>query len=544
MRPALRPALRPRIRLPSQAHHSSAPCRHLLTLAIETSCDDTSVAILEKHDHTPDNPRAHLHFHSKITANTALYRGIHPLVALESHQTNLARLVSRAIRSLPDADREGVGHPARCVPVLADREAGAKGCRIWKKKPDFISVTRGPGMRSSLATGLDTAKGLAVAWQVPLVAVNHMQAHALTPRLVDALERPAITTAERDGGGDGGARPAFPFLSVLVSGGHTLLLESRGLVEHKILANTKDIAIGDCLDKVARAVLPAEVLASAESTMYGALLEVFAFPDAEYAYTPPKSKGEELSPGKTAYGWSVKPPLSESPYGAKAHAMEFSFSGLVTSAERFMAFESDPLTGRMTKEPRVAAEISIEERRTLAREVMRVAFEHLASRVVLALSHTSANHGASQPIKTLVVGGGVASNKFLRHLLPAFLAARGYEGMEILTPPPSLCTDNAAMIAWAGMEMFEAGWASELECLALRKWSLDPGAEDGGILGVGGMALETVVESNGDCFAAERYCWSESGDSQIQAGEEVPRVSLEIIDADGEGREKEGKRLT
>lgn len=490
MRSTLRPAIRARILLSSRAHQYTPSRRHLLTLAIETSCDDTSVAILEKHDGKLDGklgtPSARLHFHEKITANTALYRGIHPLVALESHQTNLARLVDRALRSLPDADHAAVGHPARCVPALADRKDGTRAGIVWKQKPDFVSVTRGPGMRSSLATGLDTAKGLAVAWQVPLVAVNHMQAHALTPRLVDALEWAATTTAEGTGGGDAGARPAFPFLSVLVSGGHTLLLESRGLAEHKILASTKDIAIGDCLDKVARAVLPAEVLASAETTMYGALLEAFAFPDAEYAYTPPKSKGEELSARKTAYLWSVKPPLSESPYGAKAHAMEFSFSGLVTSAERFMAFKSDPLTGRTTKEPRVPAEIGIEERRTLAREVMRVAFEHLASRVVLALSQASANTGASQPIKTLVVSGGVASNKFLRHLLPAFLAARGYEGMEILTPPPSLCTDNATMIAWAGMEMFEAGWTSELECLALRKWSLDPGAEDGGILGVGG----------------------------------------------------------
>jgi len=112
--------------------------RYLMTLAIETSCDDTSVAVLEKR--TCQNTgltAAKLHFHKKITANNVAFNGIHPLVALESHQENLAQLVSEAIEHLPD-----------------------------NTLPDFVSVTRGPGMRSNLFTGLDTAKGLAVAWRV------------------------------------------------------------------------------------------------------------------------------------------------------------------------------------------------------------------------------------------------------------------------------------------------------------------------------------------------------------------------------------------
>lgn len=109
-----------------------------MTLAIETSCDDTSVAVVEKRT-CPNTGRsaAILHYHRKVTANNTAFNGIHPLVSLESHQENLAMLADEALRSLP-----------------------AKGI------PDFVSVTRGPGMRSNLFTGLDTAKGLAVAWQV------------------------------------------------------------------------------------------------------------------------------------------------------------------------------------------------------------------------------------------------------------------------------------------------------------------------------------------------------------------------------------------
>lgn len=110
--------------------------RGLVTLAIETSCDDTSVAIVEKETHN-GQPVARLHFHEKVTSNNAAYRGVHPLVSLQSHQENLAILIGKAIRHLPS-----------------------------KTVPDFVSVTRGPGMRSNLFTGLDTAKGLAVAWQV------------------------------------------------------------------------------------------------------------------------------------------------------------------------------------------------------------------------------------------------------------------------------------------------------------------------------------------------------------------------------------------
>lgn len=128
-----------------------------MTLAVETSCDDTSVAIVEKgrqHGRTT----AQLHFHKKVTSNNTQYQGVHPLVSLQSHQESLATLIQEAIRHLPL--RNG-----QLLPKAETMQPGEVDLAT-RRLPDFISVTRGPGMRSNLFTGLDTAKGLAVAWQV------------------------------------------------------------------------------------------------------------------------------------------------------------------------------------------------------------------------------------------------------------------------------------------------------------------------------------------------------------------------------------------
>jgi N6-L-threonylcarbamoyladenine synthase len=404
-------------------YQSNTSRRCLVTLAIETSCDDTAVAVVEK----SRNGTARLLFNERITSDNARYGGIHPLVSLEAHQENLAQLVQKSLSTT--------------------------------SVPDFVSVTRGPGMRTSLQTGLDTAKGLSVAWQIPIVGVHHMQAHALTPRLVSAL-------ASTD------SRPEFPFLTLLVSGGHTMLLQSDDLVRHRILADS-DLAIGVCLDKVARASLPPDVLATAKSTAYGALLETFAFDGAvgdpkDYNYHPPKTRGEEYSRSETPspFGWRLPSPFLAGKGGGKTKSLEFSFTGItsraITIAERFGE-----------------TPIARDEARHLAIETMRVAFEHLAGRIVLALQHEEASGRA--PPRTLVLSGGVAANMFLRHVLDAFFRIRGYE-MEVIAPPLPLCTDNAAMIGWAGLEMYEAGHVGQLNMRSLRRWSLEnllnPEAED------------------------------------------------------------------
>jgi N6-L-threonylcarbamoyladenine synthase len=387
-----------------------------MTLAIETSCDDTSVAIVEK-GVQQGHAVARLHFHKKVTSDNTTFQGVHPLTALRSHQQNLAALVADAILHLPP---------------------GESGPRL----PDFVSVTRGPGMRSNLFTGLDTAKGLAVAWQRPLVGVHHMQAHALTPRLVAALEAytPDSTRSEEPlQDGPVSSTPDFPFLSVLASGGHTILINSTSVTSHAILAASDDIAVGECLDKVARAILPSDELQKAKSTMYGAVLESFAFPSEtplnstksksktsgysarQYLktfgeqfkwYEGPKNSEEAMKRSISKWGWSINQPLYKSRGGKSTKRMEMSFSGLMSAVERLVQYQTDPSTKKITTIERTA-DISLEERRDMAQGVMRAAFEHISSRVVLGLQMTSKT-SAAQP--AVVMAGGVASNSFLRHV--------------------------------------------------------------------------------------------------------------------------------
>lgn len=417
--------------------------RGLMTLAIETSCDDTSVAILEKTEN-----KTSLHFHAKITSDNREYQGVKPVVALSSHQASLAKLVKHSLSSLPILP-SAVAHLKNALLVTDEN-----GTQI-RKKPDFITVTRGPGMRSCLSAGLDAAKGLAVAWQIPFLGVNHMQAHALTPRLVSALN----SNSAND--------PNFPFISLLVSGGHTMLVHSAALCDHKILANTSDIAVGDFIDKCARDVLPASILKESSDVMYGRLLEAFTFPNGPggHNYIAPKTRTEELVSKMTEYKWALTPPLAETKGGKKVNSMEYSFSGLGSAVKRLMESRLDM--------PEL-------ERKALAKEIMRIAFEHLASRLLMALQSSE-----MQEIDTVVVSGGVASNQYLKTILRKILDQKGYQKVRILFPPPALCTDNAAMIAWTGMEMWNAGWRSDLSCLAVRKWPIDA-VEDGGILGLDG----------------------------------------------------------
>ncbi|KAL9038545.1 MAG: hypothetical protein Q9214_005238 [Letrouitia sp. 1 TL-2023] len=377
------------ILVPARALFPLRHGRNLLTLAIETSCDDTSVAILETCDTSASNsPSAILHFHEKVTANNLQYRGVHPLVAVESHSKQLTPLVARALDNLP-----------RSITNLPERNYGPQEHKLKedgpysKRKVDFISVTRGPGMFACLSTGLNTAKGLAVAWQVPLVAVNHMQAHALTPRLAHALESR----------GDQARDPAFPFLSLLVSGGHTLLVYSKTLTEHQILAETLDVAVGDAFDKMARCILPKEILKTSYEIMYGRLLEEFAFPNgsSDHHYVPPRTRGEEISRKKSGWGWALTVPLAETRSWPKSKVLGFSFSGLGSSVKRICDERGDGMTAA--------------ERMDLAKECMRVAFEHLASRVVLTLGSSETIFGTKRArMETLVISGGVAANRFLR----------------------------------------------------------------------------------------------------------------------------------
>lgn len=260
-------------------------------------------------------------------------------------------------------------------------------------------------MLASLAVGLDTAKGLALAWGVPLIGVNHMQAHALTPRLLSALRN----SEDENGGSD--LAPRFPFMTLLVSGGHTMVVKSSGLTSHKVLAQTADIALGDMVDKCARTILPKDVLErKGDAVAYGAVLEEFCFPGKEgegkdlYAYHVDGSAARKLEDKMhmEKWGdWKLSRPLTKS--GLTKKLMMFSFSGLGSTLDRYFELrEGNEET------------ISEQERKELGRKVMMLAFEHVASRVVMGLD--SLDDGERQAIKDLVVSGGVAANRFLKYL--------------------------------------------------------------------------------------------------------------------------------
>lgn len=430
--------------------------RQLVTLAIETSCDDTAVAVLE---HTP--ARTRLLFNERVSADLRAYRGVRPAAALEGHQRTLAGLVRAGIAHLPARD-----------------------------KPDFVAVTRGPGIHANLATGLFMAKGLAAAWDVPLVGVHHMQAHALTPRLVRALGMPMAGGEDTAAAAAAAAAPAaapspeFPFLTLLVSGGHTQLVLSTSLTSHRVLATTTDAALGNVLDQTARVVLPADVLAASPDVMYARPLEAYAFdgPDPYAFYAPPRSRAEELADVDTGYPWRVPLPMRAT------RRLAYSFSAIHSTVHAIAAARADVMDDA--------------ERRALARHTQRAAFQHLASRLCLALEDDPDGAGRAA---TLVVAGGVACNKFLMHVLRTTLSARGFlsdggsgsPGIhEIVAPPAALCTDNAAMIAWAGVEMYAAGWHTDLDVGPVPKWPLDPdvrlpdkhGGGPGGLMEIGGWS--------------------------------------------------------
>ncbi|KAK0906108.1 Mitochondrial tRNAs modification protein [Friedmanniomyces endolithicus] len=452
----------------SAASATREDCRHRYrVLAIETSCDDTSVALVtarkfrgirEEQECAP-KWALESHYHERLTANNEAHRGIHPLVALESHRASTAPLVKQALKVLQEA---GWG-----------KQSGDDG------RLDFVAVTRGPGMRSNLSVGLDTAKGIAAALDIPLVGVHHMQAHALTPRLMTAIANADESQKHGHCAGANGEymstlEPALPFLTLLVSGGHTMLLDSRGLTEHRLLAETGDIAVGQFLDKAARAILLPELL----EAPYGRALEDFAFQtvseyggtsgscdqrtiedpahaepcQAQYEYSPPQTQQDLMKRHDSPWGWSLSPPLVERA-GGESKRMAYSFAGLLTFVERLVTQRAADTGG-----------VTLAERRALAQEVQRVAFEHLASRVLLYLTSRQA---ADWKGDTIVVSGGVAANTFLRHVLRSILDARGFRHIKLAFPPIELSTDNALMIAWAGIEMYDA-------------------APDGGILGAPG----------------------------------------------------------
>ncbi|WVR03635.1 hypothetical protein IAU60_000629 [Kwoniella sp. DSM 27419] len=295
-------------------------------------------------------------------------------------------------------------------------------------------------MRGCLAAGEMAAKGLAAGTGKRLIGVHHMQAHALTPLLTEPV------------------RPSFPFLILLVSGGHTQLVLAKSQDKFEILLDTLDSKIGDAYEKAARVIqLPPHAQRSP-----GATLET-------YAAQPP------LPPYDQSPLTPLPIPLSAN---AAATTRAFSFSGILSSLQRSVP-TCDPTRTSSSNHKAATSEttsgrpLSEGDQRELSRIFQDAAASHLCLKLEQAIRRLPPTLRSA--LGGLVVSGGVASNIFLRERLKEMLGrASPDQEVGLFFPPIELCTDNAAMIAWTAILRLQAGSQSDPYDLPLRpKWSLE-----------------------------------------------------------------------
>jgi N6-L-threonylcarbamoyladenine synthase len=331
-----------------------------LVLGIESSCDETAVALVD------GERRIVAQRIASQDAEHAPFGGVVPEIAARAHAERLAPMI------------EG---------VLADAGIALSDC-------DAIAATAGPGLIGGVMVGLVSAKALAMASDTPLIAVNHLEGHALSPRLADE-------------------DIAFPYALLLVSGGHCQILRVDGVGDYRRLATTIDDALGEAFDKTAKIL-------------------GLGFP------------GGPAVERKAMEGDAGAVPLPRPMVGSgEPH---FSFAGLKSAVLR--AYESGKY-----------------ETADIAASFQQAAVDCVTDRLRIALE-------GMDDIDTLVVAGGVAANATVRAALEKLATDHG---MRFAAPPPKLCTDNAAMIAWAGIERL--GQDDPLDISARPRWPLDPEAE-------------------------------------------------------------------
>ena len=339
-------------------------------LGIETSCDETAAAIVVR---APDGSGTILSnvVRSQLTEH-APYGGVVPELAARSHVSHLDHIIAQA---------------------MAD--AGLKLADI-----DAVAATAGPGLIGGVLVGLTTAKAIAAALGKPLLAVNHLEGHALTARLTDGL--------------------AFPYLLLLVSGGHSQFVLVRGVGDYQRWGSTIDDALGEAFDKVAKLLgLGVPGGPAVERLARNGDPKRFAFP---------------------------RPLLREA-------RLDFSFSGLKT-AVRLAAEEIAPLTDQDVAD--------------ICASFQRAVTEIVTSRARDALHRFRAELPGIDAV--LVVAGGVAANQ---EIGAGLRRAAADTGARLVVPPIPLCTDNGVMIAWAGAERLALGVSDGVDFAARARWPID-----------------------------------------------------------------------
>ncbi len=343
-------------------------------LGIETTCDESAAAVVR----LPPGGAGEILSNEVLSqiAEHAAYGGVVPEIAARAHIEVIDRLVERAL------ERAGTR--------LSDLDA--------------VAAAAGPGLIGGIIVGLTTGKALALASGKPFIAVNHLEAHALTARLTDEL--------------------AFPYLLLLVSGGHTQLVAVKGVGDYLRLGSTVDDAVGEAFDKVAKMLdLPYPGGPEVERIAQGGNAERFVFPRPMIGRAKP----------------------------------DFSFSGLKTAvrleAERVGVRSADDVADLCASFQAAVVDTIIDR----TRAGLRLFREHVGQ------------------TNAMVVAGGVAANSAIRRALMRF---SGEAGLRLVLPPPQLCTDNAAMIAWAGIERLSLGLVDDMGFAARARWPLDANAED------------------------------------------------------------------
>ncbi|MPS33425.1 MULTISPECIES: tRNA (adenosine(37)-N6)-threonylcarbamoyltransferase complex transferase subunit TsaD [unclassified Salinivibrio] len=329
-------------------------------LGIETSCDETGIAIYDDHAGLLSHQ---LYSQVKLHAD---YGGVVPELASRDHVKKTLPLIKAAMA-----------------------EANLTPAQI-----DGIAYTAGPGLVGALLVGSTIGRSLAYAWQVPAVGVHHMEGHLLAPMLEDNP-------------------PPFPFIALLVSGGHTQLVEVKGIGQYRILGESIDDAAGEAFDKTAKLM------------------------GLDYPGGPLLSK---LAENGTHGRFTFPRPMTDRP------GLDFSFSGLKTFAANTIA----------------ANETDAQTRADIAYAFQDAVVDTLAIKCKRALDQCGLNR--------LVVAGGVSANRHLREKLEALTQKRGG---DVFYPRPEFCTDNGAMIAYAGMQRLKNGEHMGLGVKAQPRWPLD-----------------------------------------------------------------------
>lgn len=378
-----------------------------LILGIESSCDETAAAVIDSNGTTLAARIVAQRIASQDDAHRP-YGGVVPEIAARAHVEVLSPMVGA---------------------VLAD--AG-----LTLDDMDAIAATAGPGLIGGVMVGLVTAKALAMAAGKPLVAVNHLEGHALSPRLAD----PALH---------------YPYLLLLVSGGHCQILEVAGVGQYRRLATTIDDALGEAFDKTAKIL--------GLGYPGGPAVERLAREGDPKAVPLPRPL---VGSGEVHFSFA----------GLKSAVMRAKeardVGGILRQAQddRGLAQNERMSEGNVTPSPARPERVEGQQRYAdadIAASFQQAALDCVVDRTRIAL-------GAATPGMTaLVVAGGVAANAALRGALEALAAQHG---LPLIAPPPKLCTDNAAMIGWAGAERFALGYVDALDVAARPRWPLDANA--------------------------------------------------------------------